>query len=320
MSALPLHALAPAKINLGLRVGEVRGADGRHELATVMQSISLADELSLELAGPDARGHDEVSCPGVEGPPERNLAALALASFRAASGWDGPPLRLTITKRVPVAAGLGGGSGDAAATLRLLALAAGGEHAALPELAAALGADVPAQVRPGRWLATGAGEGLEELPPAREPFGVLVLPSSEPLSTAAVYAEADRLGRLCDASELHRYRDDLRSALSSGAALPPAELLVNDLEAAARSLCPAIEHSLSRARESGADTVIVSGSGPTALGLFGGEDGPQRARRAATELAAAGARGSEPRPIAAVPVQAPFGEPGALMSQLRVGA
>src|ERR1700733_6048404 len=153
MNTLPLHALAPAKINLGLFVGPTR-ADGRHELTTVMQSISLADELTLQAApAPDASG-DVVVCPGVPGPPSENLAAAALAAFRAATGWDAPPLQLHIVKRVPVAAGLGGGSGDAAATLRLAATASGlGDHALLGEIARALGADVPAQVQPGRWLA-----------------------------------------------------------------------------------------------------------------------------------------------------------------------
>ena len=87
MSALPLQALAPAKINLGLRIGPL-ARDGRHELVSVMQSISLADELRLEWAQAES---DEVLCPGVEGPPERNLAAIALASFRAETGWDAPP-------------------------------------------------------------------------------------------------------------------------------------------------------------------------------------------------------------------------------------
>ncbi|MGH2854680.1 MAG: 4-(cytidine 5'-diphospho)-2-C-methyl-D-erythritol kinase, partial [Solirubrobacteraceae bacterium] len=103
MSTLPLRALAPAKINLGLFLGPGR-ADGRHELVTVMQSISLADELTLREAPPGS-ARDKVHCPGVPGAPEENLAARALAAFRAATGWDAPPLELRIHKRVPVAAG-----------------------------------------------------------------------------------------------------------------------------------------------------------------------------------------------------------------------
>jgi 4-diphosphocytidyl-2-C-methyl-D-erythritol kinase len=309
MAELPLRALAPAKINLGLRIGPL-GRDGRHELVTVMQSISLADELRLEWAQSE---RDEVLCPGVDGPPERNLAALALASFRAETGWDGPPVRLTIAKRVPVAAGLGGGSGDAAAALRLLAATAGEEDGELLALATALGSDVPAQLRPGRWLATGGGELLEELQ-APAPFGVLVAPLAQSLSTAAVYAEADRLGLPRSADELARYREELRAALFSGAALPPAELLVNDLEEAARSLCPAIDESLSRVSD--ADATLLSGSGPTVLGLFAGPEGPSRAERAAAALS----DGAGPEAVAAVAVQAAFAAPGALLSQFRNSA
>src|SRR3954449_4595581 len=96
---------APGKVNLSLYVGAPR-ADGLHPLVSVVQPVSLADELTLEPA-PGAVA-DEVVCPGVEG---ENLAGAALAAFREATGWDAPPQRLTIAKRVPVAAGLGGGAG-----------------------------------------------------------------------------------------------------------------------------------------------------------------------------------------------------------------
>ena len=119
-----LRALAPAKVNLGLSLGPARARDGRHEIVTVMQSISLADEVTLQ-AAPAGSGADEVVCPGVPGPAEENLAAAAVRAFRAATGWDGGPVRVSIAKHIPVAAGLGGGSGDAAATLRLLRCASG---------------------------------------------------------------------------------------------------------------------------------------------------------------------------------------------------
>ncbi len=120
---LPARALAPAKINLGLFLGPTR-EDGKHELVTVMQSISLADELTLEWA-PAGVEEDEVLCPGVSGPPVENLAAAALRAFREATSWGGAPLRLKIDKRIPVAAGLGGGSADAAGALRLARHASG---------------------------------------------------------------------------------------------------------------------------------------------------------------------------------------------------
>jgi 4-diphosphocytidyl-2-C-methyl-D-erythritol kinase len=300
---LPARALAPAKINLGLFLGPTRAQDGRHELVTVMQSISLADELTLERA-PAGVAEDEVVCPGVPGPPAENLAGMAIRAFRAATGWDVPPLRLSIAKRIPVAAGLGGGSADAAAALRLAKHASGrGDEALLRELSAALGADVPAQIEPGRWLATGAGERLEELPdPNPASFGLLVLPAAAELSTAAVYAEADRLGVERSHEALQEYRRALRRALELSASVPAAsELLDNDLERAAISLCPEIAAALHQARETGADLALVSGSGPTVVGLFPHANGLGRAERAA-----AGLEDRVPAPICATPVDALF--------------
>jgi 4-diphosphocytidyl-2-C-methyl-D-erythritol kinase len=292
---------APAKINLGLFVGPARESDGRHELATVMQSISLADEVTLEQGAAGAEC-DEVVCPGVAGAPEENLAASALRAFRAATGWRAPPVRVSIVKRIPVAAGLGGGSADAAATLRLARRASGlGDERLLWELACELGADVPAQVSPGRWLATGAGERLEPLAAPAAPFGVLVLPLDGALSTAAVYGEADRLACWRPADELAELRDALRAALQSGAPLPAdARLLDNDLQAPAVSLCPAIGAALEEASGAGARHALVSGSGPTVLGLFAD---PAGAGAAAAALSA-----RSPAPIAAKPVGMPVGE------------
>lgn len=303
--SLPLAARAPAKINLGLFLGPTR-ADGRHELATVMQSISLADDLTLEWAS--AGGGDRVVCPGVPGPPGENLAAAALAAFRAATGWNAPSLELRIDKRVPVAGGLGGGSGDAAAALRLAAGASGlGEERLLLEIAGGLGADVPAQVTPGRWLARGAGERLYELPDPGARCGVLVLPRAAALSTAAVYAQADRMGLARAAAELDEIAMALGAALASGAALPPVELLHNDLQDAARALCPEIDAALEQAHVVGADVALVSGSGPTVLGLFAGEGGPARARAAARALAPERRAADAPPAIAAELVGAQVG-------------
>jgi 4-diphosphocytidyl-2-C-methyl-D-erythritol kinase len=285
-----LSTLAPAKINVCLFLGPTR-ADGRHELVSVMQSVSLADRVTLTAAGADARG-DEVHCPGVEGD---NLAAAALAEFRAETGWDGPPVRIDIEKRIPVAAGMAGGSADAGAALRLAAQAAGGaaDDALLRRIAARLGADVPGQVRPGRVLATGAGEIVEPLSPAA-PYGVLVLPAAGGLSTPAVYREADRLGLPRDAAALADRLDAVRAAIRD----LPDELVVNELEPAARSLCPAIEEALDAARGAGADLAIVSGSGPTVLGLF--------TEPAAAALAAEALAARSPAPIACGPVGEEF--------------
>jgi 4-diphosphocytidyl-2-C-methyl-D-erythritol kinase len=297
-------ALAPAKVNLGLFLGPRREGDGRHELVTVMQSISLADELRLEPAPPGA-DHDEIACPGLTAPPQENLAARALASFRAATGWQALPLRLSIDKRIPVAAGLGGGSADAAAALRLASHASGlGDERLLSELAAELGADVPAQVAPGRWLATGAGELLEALASPFPALELLVLPSAGALSTAHVYEEADELGLAREPAELRQRRDQLRAALELGAPLPAArELLHNDLQAAAISLSAPIADALAKMREAGAEEALVSGSGPTVVGLFGHANPAGRGQRAAAAL-----RGHVPEPIAAKSVGAAFAQ------------
>jgi len=306
--ALPARALAPAKINLGLFLGPTRAEDGRHELVSVMQSISLADELTLDWA-PAGVAHDEVVCPGVPAAPAGNLAAAALSAFRAATGWKAPPLRLSIVKRIPVAAGLGGGSADAAAALRLASHASGlGDEALLRALGAALGADVPAQIAPGRWLATGAGERLEALPdPNPESFGLLVLPAAAGLRTAEVYAQADRLGLGRSSEALEQRHRALRGALELSAAVPVArELLENDLQRAAISLCPEIALALGQAREAGVDLALVSGSGPTVVGLFAHANGLGRAERAAAGLASERRSAGAPAPICATPVDAVF--------------
>ncbi|MGH2851306.1 MAG: 4-(cytidine 5'-diphospho)-2-C-methyl-D-erythritol kinase, partial [Solirubrobacteraceae bacterium] len=170
----PLRELAPAKINLCLLVGPLR-EDRRHELVSAMAPIALFDELTISDAD-----EDDVHCPGVEGP---NLALAALSAFRRATGWEGPGQRIEVHKRIPVAAGLGGGSSDAAAALRLVARRSGlGDRALLLEIAATLGSDVPALVAPRRVLVRGGGERLEPLP-SQPAFGVLVAPSSARLST-----------------------------------------------------------------------------------------------------------------------------------------
>jgi 4-diphosphocytidyl-2-C-methyl-D-erythritol kinase len=286
MSALTERA--PAKINLGLTLGPVRG-DGRHELVTIMQPVALCDTVRLVPAALGA-ARDEVVCAGVEGD---NLALSALTAFRARSGWTGAPVRLEIDKRIPVAAGMAGGSADAGAALRLAARAAAvRDEGLLLKIARELGADVPAQVRPRRYLATGAGEELRALPDP-PPFGVLVVRSAQQLSTADVFREADRLGLPRGGAELEARRAELVASLAAGAPMPDAGLLVNDLGAAAVSLLPELEETIGDVRRAGAANALVCGSGPTVIGLF--ED-VERARSAAASL---GDR--RPRPVAVEP-------------------
>ncbi len=252
-----MRILAPAKINLCLYLGP-RRADGLHELCSLFEPLALADLIEVESSEADS-----VLCEALGG--GGNLAELALAALRA-SGWGHPPLRIEIEKRIPIAAGLGGGSADAAAVLRLAA----GEVADLPELAAALGADVPSQLVPALSLVQGAGEHVERLP-APAPHAVVLLPGGGGLGTAEVFEEADRLGLGRGAGELARIAGRLRVAAGAGASpLSYADLLVNDLEPAARALRPEIGDALDALRRAGAGHAMLTGTGPTAVGLCEG--------------------------------------------------
>ena len=281
---------ARAKINLCLYVGPRRG-DGRHEVVTLMDSLNLCDDVRMEVGAAGLRA-DEVLCPGVEGP---NLAAAALRAFREHTGWDGPPVRVEIDKRIPVAGGMAGGSADAAAALRLIAEASGvGDRRTLEDIAATLGADVPSQISGGLVLATGEGTRLRPLGVIL-PYSVVVLPLDAELPTADVYAEADRLGLARESLELARALTRMQAALSSETIL---EHLHNDLQDAARSLCPGIDDALESVLAAGADHALVSGSGPTVLGVFV-EAG--HAERAARVWESMGAEGRTPAPVLAQP-------------------
>jgi len=254
VTEMPGTMLAPAKLNLCLYVGP-RREDGLHEIRSLFEPLELADELKLSEAEAD-----EVICEGIEGP---DLTEKALVALRE-NGWDGPPLRIEVTKRVPVAAGLGGGSADAAAVLRL----ARGRIEGLRAIAAEIGADVPSQLQPRACLVAGAGEVIEPAPPPAE-HGVVLIPQMEGLATAAVYAEADRLGTPRGEAELEAIRRRLRDAVDEGGSpLDYRENLVNDLQPAAISLRPEIEEALRALDDAGAAHAMVTGSGPTAFGLY----------------------------------------------------
>jgi 4-diphosphocytidyl-2-C-methyl-D-erythritol kinase len=264
-----LRELAYAKLNLVLHVGRPR-EDGLHPLCSLMASIDLADELT---ASPLDSGSDTVVCAGV---PGHNLAARALADFRSRAGRELRPLEITIDKRIPVAAGLGGGSADAAATLRIANELAGAPLTGheLLRLAADLGSDVPSQLAPRHALVQGVGEQVEpvELPP----LSAVLAPHDEGLSTADVYAELDRIGRARERLD----PEPLRALAAAG----PAELaagLSNDLQPAALSLRPELARTLEELRSEGALGAAVSGSGPTCFGLF---DDPSAATAAAAAI------------------------------------
>lgn len=270
---------AGAKVNLCLFLGAQRD-DGRHELVTLFETASdLRDELVVT---PGAGSADEVVCPGVSGP---NLVADALAELRAA-GWSAPPIRVRIDKRIPVAAGLGGGSCDAAAILRLAPRLSPLPMEALNEIAARLGADVSSQLDPGASVGTGAGEIVETVSDL-DRHALLILPQRFGLATAEVYREADRLGLARPGQELAALHSRLVSAIAAHRPVPepvPESLIVNDLQPAALSLRPQIAPALELAREVGSDQAILCGSGPTVIGIFWGPEGLARARRGAERL------------------------------------
>jgi 4-diphosphocytidyl-2-C-methyl-D-erythritol kinase len=261
-----IRELAPAKVNLVLHVGP-RRENGLHELCSIFASLELADEVTVE-AG--ATSEDEVVCPGVEGP---NLAARAAAALREEAAPELPPLRIGIDKRIPVAAGLGGGSADAAAVLRAANELADRplDAAGLTRLGATLGSDVPSQLAPGHAIVSGAGEGVE--PVALPGAWVVLVPQAEGLSTGAVYEEADRIGSTRESLDPAALRELAASPLPELAAV-----LDNDLEPATFSLRPDVAGIADALRRAGALGARVAGSGPTVFGLF---DDPVRAREAA---------------------------------------
>lgn len=275
---------ANAKVNLVLRVGPPR-ADGLHPLCSLFAALELADEVTVGLG---AASTDEVLCPGVEGD---NLATRAVAAFRtAAPDVPLPPLQIEIQKRMPVAAGLAGGSADAAAVLRAANELAGSPLTTeeLRGIAARLGSDVPSQVEPAHAIVSGVGEQVErvDLPP----MTLVLVPQDEGLSTAAVYDELDRLRDdaagspslavgPADAGPSDRLSSDPLRRLAASSIEEIAGGLANDLQPAALSLRPELAESIAALRDAGALAAQVSGSGPTTFGLF--------AERVAAERAAA---------------------------------
>ena len=263
-----LHERAYAKVNLVLLIGR-QVTDGRHPVCSLFASIDLADDVTVAPAGDSA---DSVESPGVEGP---NLALAAVAALRERIGPAVPPLRVVITKHIPVAAGLAGGSADAAAVLRMANRLAGAPLGAegLREVADGLGSDVPSQIEPRHALVQGTGELVEpiELPP----LGLLLVVAEEGLSTGAVYAELDRVG----AGRERLDPQPLRRLAAAGAAAIGAGL-ENDLQAPALRLRPELAGTLERIRAAGALGAAVSGSGPTCFGVF--EDRETAARAAAS--------------------------------------
>lgn len=288
---------APAKINLGLRI-RGRRPDGFHLLESLFLPIDLVDEVEVSEA-PAFSLTVDADVPGVPCGPG-NLAARAVAAFCRAAGLP-EAFAVRLRKRVPAAAGLGGGSSDAAAVLRALARLRPGAvgESALRDLALSLGADVPFFLEPGPALVEGIGERV--LPLRGMPSLPLVLAHPGlPLATADVYRAYDEAdGSLTPEGAAPTIRRLLGlpetgvggSAAAVAAELPDAllELTVNDLEPAAVRLCPAIGGLREEIQATGALAVGMSGSGPTVFGVYADEAG---AHRAAGQLRSPEARSS----------------------------
>lgn len=256
--------LAPAKINLFLHVGP-RAADGYHPICSLMVFADFGDRLSIAPSGTmrfDIRG------PFADGLDARagNLVVRARDRLLAMLGGSPPPFRLTLDKQLPIAAGLGGGSADAAATLRLLADALAGDAPSRPDLecvARELGADVAACLASRPAIAEGRGDRLTPAPRLPALDAVLINPGA-PSPTPAVYGAFDEAGGGAVAD-----RPDMPGAFrSAGEAAAFLRTCRNDLEAPAIALQPLIGEVLAALRAEPETLVArMSGSGATAFSL-----------------------------------------------------
>jgi len=252
----------PAKINLYLRILG-RRPDGYHEIDTLMQKLDLTDRLQIRLAGEGVT----LECPGSGLPCDAgNLVYRAAEKFLAAAGVR-HGVHMVLEKRIPVAAGLGGGSSDAAAVLVGLnrLLATGFSEARLRQMGRELGADVPFFVRqqPAAW-AGGIGDLLEDAPSMRACWVLLVNPGF-PVSTKWVYENF----ALTTKGNPYKVGRELYSG--SFSASPDGKSgwhMWNDLESVTREKYPELLEIEKKLRDGGAIGAMMSGSGPTVFGIF----------------------------------------------------
>ena len=274
---MSLTLRCPAKLNLGLEV-VARRADGYHEIRTLFQSIDLADGMQVEACGSGI----EVQVEGADLPAGGGNLVHRAAEALAAHLGERRGARFLLHKRIPVGAGLGGGSSDAAVALMALDRLWGAElgPSGLTPLAEGLGSDVSYFLHGGLCLGLGRGEKLFPVDwkvPALT-FVLVCLPES--LSTAQVYADLG--ASLTSGAKDSRLRRFLASALAGEEAW---DVLANDLEEPAARRAPALTDVKSALRRKGARTALMSGSGPSVFGVF---LETQQAEAAALELRAAG--------------------------------
>ena len=247
-----INATAFAKVNIGLRVGG-RRADGFHPIHGIFQSIGWFDQLAIGTSDEDRveSAHGEL----ISG--ERNLAWRGLLAAREASGAM-DRLSLVLDKQIPIAAGLGGGSADAAAALGVGARIFGVDTATTLRLAAELGSDVPFCLRGGTAIVSGRGEVIDALDPLSDFVLAMVVPPIE-LSTPTVFAEWDRMGGPTGPSTPER---ELPPSLRSHGPV------ANDLQPAATALAPEVAEWQDQLRHMWGRPVLLSGSGPSLFAFF----------------------------------------------------
>lgn len=257
---------AYAKINLSLDILGTR-PDGYHEVRMLMQSLTLHDTITLEVQ-PSPGVFLACSEPSLP-TDERNLAYRAATLFLSAYA-PSYGVVLHLEKKIPAAAGLAGGSSDAAAVLRGLNVMFGSpaSDAALSSLGLQLGADVPYCLRLGTALSEGIGERLTPLPAAPDCYCLLVKPAAG-ASTKQVYTDYDTLAETTEI--LHPDTKGLLDALAAGDYTGLASRLCNVLEPVTLRLVPEIADLKETLYSLGADGALMSGSGPTVFGLFSSE-------------------------------------------------
>ncbi len=263
---------AYAKINIGLDVLR-RRADGYHEVKMIMQTVDIYDELVIEKK---QQGGIELRTDNKELPSDSGNLVYKAADMLLREKGISEGVRITLTKRIPIAAGMAGGSADAAATLRGLNELFGMGYSVrrLQELGVRLGADIPYCIVGGTMLSEGIGEILTPLPAPPECFLLIAKPDID-VSTGYVYGNlhADRLVS-------HPDIEGMADALKSGSIQGITDRLGNVLETVTAREYPVIGQLKELMRMQGAENALMSGSGPTVFGIF-------KQRKTAQQAAAA---------------------------------
>ena len=272
MSVKSVTVRVPAKVNLQLSVGP-READGFHNLVTVFQAISIFDDVTVTFGPPKSGLSISITGDQRHGVPadDSNLAIKAIALI--AKEYDLEiDAHVEIKKLIPVAGGMAGGSADAAAAIVAIdyLYSLGMSREEMTEIAAQLGSDVPFMLSGGTAIGTGHGDQLTAALSRGTYHWVLAL-SSIGLSTPAIYNECDRLRLESEIAE-PQTNELLMQALLAADPKSVGAHLVNDLQAAACSLRPALRLVLDVGQEYGALGALVSGSGPTVAFLVSDEE------------------------------------------------